>query len=459
MDIFGKTITLLFLGAMLAACAPGPVVNTSATPIAATVIAPARSPEPAQESTAAPATLSIEEPLTVTFAKDGDLHLWDSESQQSRTIVKAGDITSVMMSDDGQVIAFLRRSLVEQPELVEYVSLWAVSRSGENPRELVSAESLRQRLNPDPRDSVAIAQFNWIPGTHRLVYNASKHYLPGQGFTLSTDIYMVDADTGADTVLAADVMPGTLFVNAWRYVISPDGRRIALFSSTELSLLDSDGSNLRRGVLTYPGVGMGDAVLLPRGVWAEDSSAFVFTGPMESASPFVLNYTIWRVPADGSPPQPLVELRDSHSSYISFSPDGGRMAFFQDTNGDGVIQTEDQQIMPLGMGTGPLTLPPRDEQSDVRWSPDGEAFVIKDQNLLRLCAEATNAAQVCGDPIPLAGRAELIDGFEWVDEDSFLYRVVEPTTLSLGRLDGTITPIFTLTEEETWGGWSFHTSP
>jgi dipeptidyl aminopeptidase/acylaminoacyl peptidase len=453
-----KALFSLIVITILAACAPIRRVDTSTTPTSATVSAPTLRPELTQEATSAPATLSAEEPLVVAFAKDGDLHLWDSASNQSIIIVKAGDITSVTISDDGKLIAFLRRSLVEQPELIEYVSLWIVNRNGENPHELVSADSLRLRLNPDPKDSAAIAQFNWIPGTHRLVYNASKHYLPGQGFTLSTDLYMVDADTAADAVLAAEVMPATPYINAWRFVISPDGRRIALFSSTELTLLDSDGSNLRRGVLTYPVVGTGDAVLLPRGVWAQDSSAFVFTGPMESASPFVLNYTIWRVPADGSPPQPLVELRDSHSSYISFSPDGGRMAFFQDTNGDGVIQTEDQQIIPLAMGTGPLTLPPRDEQTDVRWSPDGQAFVIKDQNLVQLCAEATNAAQVCGDPISLASGTERIDGFEWVDEDSFLYRVVEPTTLSLGRLDGTITSIISLTEDETWGGWSFYTS-
>src|SRR5919109_2243103 len=147
--------------------------------------------------------------------------------------------------------------MVKQPESMEYVSLWAVNSNAENPRELVSADSLRQRLNPDPTHSVAIAQFNWIPGTHRLVYNASKHYLPGQGFTLSKDIYIVDADTGADAVLAPDVMPDR-FVNDWRFVISPNGQRIALFSNTELSLLNSDGSDLRRGVLTYPAVGMGD---------------------------------------------------------------------------------------------------------------------------------------------------------------------------------------------------------
>lgn len=450
------TSVILLSALFLAACSPPISISTlSPAPTEAPFATPALT-----ENSSSDGEVSPEPPfssLVVAFVKDGDIHLWEEPTHQSRTLIRAGDVINVTMSDDGQRIAFLRRSLVEQPELMEYVSLWAVNSNGENPRELVSADSLRQRLNPDPKDSVAIAQFNWIPGTHRLVYNASKHYLPGQGFTLSKDIYIVDADTGVDAVLAPDVMPDR-FVNDWRFVISPNGQRIALFSNTELSLLNSDGSDLRRGVLTYPAVGMGDAVLLPRGVWAEDSSAFVFTGPMESASPFVLNYTIWRVPADGSPAQSLATLTDSHSSYISFSPDGQRMAFFQDINGDGVIQTEDQQIMPLAAGAGPLTLPPRDEQSDVRWSPDGEAFVIKDQNLFQLCPEAANAAQVCGDPIPLAGGTALIDGFEWVDEDSFLYRVLEPTTLSLGSLDGTITPIITLTEDESWGGWSFYTS-
>ena len=219
-----KAVFSLIVVIVLAACAPAPEVSPAAAPLPATAIPPVFSPEPIDESSKTPATLPGEEPLVVAFAKDGDLHLWDSESRQSRTILRAGDITTVLMSDDGQVIAFLRRALVEQPELAEYISLWAVDRSGENPRELVSADSLVPRLNPEARDSVAIAQIGWIPGTHRLVYNASKHYLPGQGFTLSTDVYAVDADTGTDAVLAAGIMPDTAFVNAWRFVISPDGR-------------------------------------------------------------------------------------------------------------------------------------------------------------------------------------------------------------------------------------------
>ncbi|HET9590339.1 MAG TPA: hypothetical protein VFO91_16245, partial [Anaerolineales bacterium] len=115
----------------LAACTPRP-----ATPPSATDSVPLLDPEPTQENAAAPGTPAVEETLLVAFARDGDLQLWDSASNQSRTLVKAGDITTVRMSDDGQVIAFLRRSLRLEPELMEYVSLWVVNHDGTNPREL-----------------------------------------------------------------------------------------------------------------------------------------------------------------------------------------------------------------------------------------------------------------------------------------------------------------------------------
>ena len=209
---FFKSI-ILISALFLAACSPPISISTrSPTPTEAPFATAALT-----ENSSLGSEMNPEPPvssLVVVFVKDGNIHLWEESTHQSRTLIRAGDVVNVMMSDDGQRIAFLRRSLVEQPELMEYVSLWAVNSNGENPRELVTSDSLLQRLNPDPTDSVAIAQFNWIPGTHRLVYNASKHYLPGQGFTFSKDIYIVDADTGTDAVLAPDVMPDR-FVNDW----------------------------------------------------------------------------------------------------------------------------------------------------------------------------------------------------------------------------------------------------
>src|SRR5215211_7742772 len=120
----------------LSACAPavpGPIPTTSAvapgvtTDSIPTVTAPPATTTPVLTESQAP-----EGALVVAFVKDGDIHLWAESNQQSRTLVTAGDVTSVMTSDDGQVIAFLRRALVEQPELMEYVSLWAMGSNGQN---------------------------------------------------------------------------------------------------------------------------------------------------------------------------------------------------------------------------------------------------------------------------------------------------------------------------------------
>jgi WD40 repeat protein len=448
--------TSVFISALLFLAACTPPISISTLPPAPTegpAATPALSENPSPGIVGSPESPPSSGSLLVAFVKDGDIHLWEEATGQSWTLIKAGDVTSVTLSDDGQVIAFMRRALVEQPELMEYVSLWAVDRDGKNPRELVSAESLRQRLHPGASDSVGFGQVSWIPDTHRLVYSGSKYYLPGQGSTYSKDIYVVDADTGADTVLAPDVMPDT-FVNDWRFVISPDGGQIALFNNTTLSLMSVDGSNRHQAVLTYPAVGGGDAILLPYGVWKQDSSAFLFTGPGPSESMFVLNYTVWRVPTDASSPQSLATLTDSHSSYVSFSPDGKQIAFYQDMNGDRTIQATDYRIMPLGADVGPLARPNRPESSggDLHWSPAGEAFVMRDGDLFRLCPGATQASEVCGEPIDL-GDPKFISSIQWLDGQHFLFTGLEPATLSLAGLDSTITPILTANDGE-WSSWS-----
>ena len=438
---------------VLSACAPRISISTlPPSPAAEQTELPASTEAPSQGPSASPEPSAS---LTVAFARDGDIQLWDETTGQSHTVLRAGDVNSVLLSDDGQLIAFTRRALVEQPELVEYVSLWATDRDGKNPRELVSAESLRQRLNPAPSDSTGLGQVAWIPGTHRLVYNGMTYYLPGQGSTHSKDIYVVDADTGANAVLAPDVMPDTPFINAWEFVISPDGQQIALFSNTILSLINADGSNRRQAVLTYPAIGGGDAILLPRGVWTQDSSAFLFTGPMRSESMFVLNYTIWRVPADGSVPQSLGTLMDSHSSSVTFSPDGKQIAFYQDLNGDKTIQPDDYRILPLAGDVGPLAIPASPEfpsHANLHWSPGGQAFLLKDHALVQLCQGATQASEVCGSSMPL-GDYEFISSLQWVDSQRFLLASYEPTMLSLRGLNGTVIPIHSAGDGEL-SSWS-----
>lgn len=138
------------------------------------------SPTPGSLATALPSPAAAPSNgswLAVAFVKDGNIQLWDESTGQIQTVLNTGDVIAVTMSDDGQVIAFLRRSAVQltESEWFEQSALWAVDRSGANSRELVSAESLRQRLNAAERDSTNIPQMQWIPGTHRVLFSGWKY--------------------------------------------------------------------------------------------------------------------------------------------------------------------------------------------------------------------------------------------------------------------------------------------
>ncbi len=51
--------------------------------------------------------------IMVAYVKDGNIQVWDEATGQTRTIFDAGDAIGVSVSDDGQVLAFLRRSAVQ----------------------------------------------------------------------------------------------------------------------------------------------------------------------------------------------------------------------------------------------------------------------------------------------------------------------------------------------------------
>jgi hypothetical protein len=121
-------------------------------------------PGDAADSPASPASLPVltstpgpeARPTLVAYVQHGNIQLWDEATEQTTTLFASGDVSLVTMSDDGQVIAFMRRSVFDQPELREKNALWAVDRNGANPRELIPAESLHQRLDPAEIDSTGI---------------------------------------------------------------------------------------------------------------------------------------------------------------------------------------------------------------------------------------------------------------------------------------------------------------
>jgi hypothetical protein len=227
-------------------------------------------------------------------------------------------------------------------------------------------------------------------------------------------------------------------------------------SPKDVDFINVDGSNRRQDVLTYAEAGL-TVPLFPTGVWTLDSRAFVTTGSFEKDTRFLVNLTIWRIPMDGASPEALATVMGSHPGSVTFSPDGKSASFIQWTEQQ--PEFAEWFITALLPEAGPLALPyygMEDSYANLHWSPAGDAFVIKDPDLLQLCPDATQDSQVCGEPIHLGSR--IITALQWVDASRFLFVGNEPNTLSLGNLDGTITPITTWAEDDRLSGWSFYLS-
>ena len=456
---FFHSFTILFLGLaiVLAGCAPavqGPVPTTSAIPPGEIpdfipTVTPAPTENASLESTLSPEP-SAADSLAVAFVKDGDIHLWEEATGQSRTLVKAGDVDRVTVSDDGEVIAFTRRAWVgSELEGYEQLSLWAVDREGGNPREVVPADFLRQDLNITERESSNFYQLGWIPETHRVFFSITKYIAQAEGMSHAVPhgAYVIDLDSGSVTVLAETT-------ENLRLAPSPDGMQFAFLSPVSLSFINSDGSNRRSDILTYPEAGL-TGPLFPTGVWAADSRAFIFTGSFEKDPNMDVNFTFWRVPVDGSPAEALSAVTKSHPDSVTFSPDGRAAAFLRTT------ETQPSEIAgwviaPFSVEVGPLAIPYYGKETfyaNLHWSPVGQAYAIKDHDLAQLCPDATQDTQICGEPVHLGIDSSIITTLQWVDKDRFLVAGIEPNMLALGKLDGTFVPVVTWEDHESMS-WS-----
>lgn len=435
-----RKIGFYFFAVMvLAACSPSPTpIATSELPApiqASPTAAPVLSVTPAAAATSIQvptASAADSGSAVVAFVKDGNIQVWEEATGQSETIFDAGDAIDVTLSDDGQVIAFLRRSVIQKSELewYEQSALWAMERNGENPRELVSAEALRALLAAEENESTNIPQMEWIPGTHRLLYNGWTYIVQAEGesHAIPQGLFQVDADTLTQLTL---VPAG----KDLRFSPSPDGGQVALLSPTSLSFIASDGSDLRQDVLTFPATGV-PGPYFPSGVWAQDARAFLMAGSFEMSPRVNINFTIWRVPVDGSQAVSLATVSDSIGDSVTFAPNGRQAAFFRGAEQDGWLVDSAWFVTPLAVDAGPLAIPRSMDMlwKNLHWSPAGEAYTVNERTLFQLCPDAAQNGEVCSKVLELGGD---LSTFQWIDGTRFLFVTRDPYDLYFGKLDGT----------------------
>jgi len=379
----------------------------------------------------------------VVFAKDGNILVWEEATGEGQIIFEGGDVTRVELSEDGQLVAFLRRSFFAAGgfDRNEQSALWVVGRDGSNPRELVSAQELRQRLNAADTDSTNFPRLAWIPNSHYLLYSGDTYAAHGEGESAhvpTRGVYLIEADTLAQVELA----PAE---ESFHFVPSPDGRQVVLVNTTGLSFFDVDSGRRRLEFPAKPVVG-DTGWFTNAGVWTQDSSAFVINALVEPTNT-VSDYALWRIPVDGSPAAALITFSAGTGSVV-FAPDGSAGAILGAASGTGQLMWF---ILPLPEHLGPLAVPGDTfDYSHLTWSPGSSAYVLEAlrfdseggmhgrQNLFPLCPNAVQAIEVCGTAIDLG---EQIEWLEWVDRGRFLYVTYQPRRLYFGSVEGSVTLI------------------
>jgi hypothetical protein len=230
----------------------------------------------------------------------------------------------------------------------------------------------------------------------------------GPGLVTPDELRQVNADTSSLSVL---IPPG----QGGDFYYSPDGSKIALVRSDQISVVNADGSN-RIDLLTFPMImTYSEYLLYPDVVWTPDSSAIRAAIPPSDplAEPPDLT-TVWHIPADGSPPSTLMTMATIpfFQDRAEISPNAGRVAYqvpvvgqipnlaelhISDVDGSGDIAYE----------TGALVFE--------AWATDGGYFVF---------SQADNSSASVGQegaaPSPFVGAHPVTD-VRWIDASRFLH--------------------------------------
>jgi Tol biopolymer transport system component len=342
----------------------------------------------------------------VAYVKESNVWLWHAE-RGSQALTKNGGVEQVLLSDDGQRIAFTRGG-----------NIWVVNSDGSDERQLTTETDFESiSIGPD-LDPYVLAftpyRMAWRPGSHTLFFNTIPQ-LELHGLFLTDDLWAVDVDTGELDVL---LPPG----EGGHFTFSPDGRHIALITSGTISLLDGNGQN-KREVFTYtPMRTYSEFQYYAQPVWANDSSLLAVAippvDPLETSDQLT---SIWTMSTDGTPASLIGHFATHNLAADSslLSPDLRHIAFFIGESeatppAFGVAVSE---IGKTGVGD-PVTYQFRAGSLD-GWSPDGRHFVFAPPYNGEV--PQRQIATLDGDLLTVGEEGMTVFQVIWVDETHYLY--------------------------------------
>ncbi len=418
-----ESVVSATLTALSSADAPATDPVPTQTPLSAdtTLI-----PIPEEANTPVPIPREVEPgTVHVAYINEGNIFFW-SEGGVPNQLTFDGGAIEILLSDDTSIVAFVRSF-----DFLNY-EIWAVNSNGSDERRLVSIDDFNAIETDEFAIGVAPNMVVWVPETHSIAFNTFPLY-EGPGLALNGDLYIVNADTGE---LFTFLDPN----NYGQFFYSPDGSEIALVNPANISLIDSNGDNLRSNVLPYePVITCSEYRYHARPVWSPDSSFLrVVLPPMDPLADPKQRTTVWHIPVDGSRPNRIGEFFTAPFFFASLdykplSSDLNHFAYLEEI-GDPVDNTRDLHIVDLESASDVVYTSGQflEFQS---WAPDSERFAYSVENSPPLLGQVGHA------PVPLTDDPNAIIA-SWVDPTRIIfYSGNEPWELRLGFAGGASTII------------------
>jgi hypothetical protein len=359
----------------------------------------------------------------VAFLEAGDLWLWQDGSPTQR-LTESSDVIHFLVSEDATVIAFTRALDEYQQEL------WAINSDGSNLRQLVSVAAFTE-IGAHPAAALATdesltnygiyratipTRLQWQPDTHNLAFDTVPNIElanPGGigGAPADNTLWLLNADKGERALVVPHGQAGGPYWGDTRF--SPDGRTLAIISDTGISLANSDGSNRRDNLITYPSIGLGHSVYIPPIYWSADSQFLRIVIPNE-AEVFTdqeRTFTIWQISVEG-----VASPLGTFSGFpldVTLSPDLSLAAFWRP-----VTPTSNTRQLHIASvdGAWDVVYATGNSTEFKGWAPDSRQFVYWFFNEQR-----PYLGRLCQQPIPLV--QPLPTGWPtitWLDPTRFL---------------------------------------
>ena len=336
-------------------------------------------------------------------------------------IANATDVGSVMLSPDGQQVAFTVGSFSEN-------GLFVVDVAGNNGRLLTQSSDLASQRGIDTAESaLLISQVQWLPNSQGLAFNTDLVNLIGPGIFNQEDFWTMMLNGELTERFGIGELGGIFDIS--------NGNKIIAGGAEKIVRANLDGSGLEE-VVSFELVNTAsEYIYYPQPHWvANGSRAFVAVPNREQFSAEA-NFTLFEIASSGE-----VEMLTAVSGNILFggarwTEAGNRVAYIASEVGTGALP---ELSLATGSGGSPVAYDTDAQLAFHEWNAGGNAFVYAGSDYYGI-------GQLDATPVQIVTNTQTAD-MQWLNDNAFVVASGQSGawTLASNDLSGDGSPLATV---------------